>query len=164
VSRLTLVVAVADNGVIGRGGNLAWRLPADLRRFQHSTMGYGVIVGRTTFESLPAPLSGRRVVVLSRDPDFAPPRVEVARSLPTALRLLSDDEEVFVAGGGDVYRQALPLADRLVVTRVHADVEGDVFFPPIDGSEWQLLETEERPADAANQHAMTFEVYVRRYD
>lgn len=162
MSRLTLIAAVADNGVIGRGGSLPWHLPADLQRFKQLTMGHAVLVGRTTFESLAGSLPGRRLIVLSRDPGFAPHGVEVAGSLQSALELVGDDPEVFVAGGLELYAEAMPVADRMLVTRVHAAVDGDVLFPPIDDGEWRLDEAEEHPPDASNPHAMTFEVYSRR--
>jgi dihydrofolate reductase len=162
VSRLTIIAAVADNGVIGRGGRLPWHLPEDLQRFKRLTMGHAVVMGRLTFESPEGPLPGRRVIVLSRDPRFAPEGVEVAQSLAAALKLLGNHPEVFVAGGAAVYAEAMPDADRLVLTRVRATVDGDVQFPSVDFAEWQLVEAEERPPDESNPHAMTFEVYLRR--
>jgi dihydrofolate reductase len=129
---VTLVAAVAENGVIGRGGGLPWRLPDDLRHFQRLTQGHTVIMGRRTFDEIRAPLRGRRNIVVSRNPGFRADDVAVARSLEEALALARGEEEVFVVGGGEVYAQALPLATRMYLTHVHAAVGGDTRFPAFE--------------------------------
>jgi len=140
---VALIAAVADNGVIGRGGALPWRIPADLRWFRERTMGHHVVMGRKTWVSIGRPLPGRTNIVVSRTRDLAVPEgVSVVDGLATAIERATraGDDEVFVIGGAELYRAALPQADRIYLTRVHADVEGDTWFPaidpPIDGPAW----------------------------
>lgn len=160
---LAVIVAVSDNGVIGRGGELPWRLSADLVRFKRLTMGHHLIIGRRTFESIGRALPGRQMVVVTRNRSWsAPPGVEVAASLDEAVTLAAADPEIFVGGGAAIYRLALPRADRLYLTRVHATVEGDTFFPALDLAGWRLAEAEDHEADDRNQHPFTFERWERR--
>ncbi len=155
---LVVIAAVAANGVIGRDNNLPWRLPEDLRRFKALTMGHAIIVGRRTWESIGRPLPGRRMVVLTGQEGWTAPGVEVAHSLDEALELAGDDT-AFVAGGEAVYRGALPRADVLELTRVHADVEGDACFPAFDAGSWRRVWHKDHPADAAHAWPFTFERY-----
>ena len=158
-----LIVAVSDNGVIGRDGDLPWRLSADLRRFKALTMGHHLIMGRRTWDSIGRPLPGRTTVVLTRDPDWdPPPGVRVARSFTEALDIARDDDRPFVVGGAEVYRTALPFVDTLYVTVVHAEVAGDTQLPEVDWSMWHKVESDDHPADEKNQHPYTFEVWRRR--
>lgn len=157
---VSLVAAVAENGVIGRKGGLPWRLPDDLRWFKQLTMGHAVVIGRRTFESLGRPLPGRRWIVLSRDPAFRADGVETATDLRGALAAAGGGE-VFVAGGAGVYRAALPIADRLYLTAVHARVEGDTRFPEVNFDDWTLVEERHHAADARHPHAFTFRTYDR---
>lgn len=152
---------MAENRVIGRGGALPWRLPRDMKRFKQLTMGHTVVMGRTTWDTLDGPLPGRRNVVLSRDPDRRYEGAEVVATLDEALRL-AHDEEVFIAGGAEIYRLALPHADRLYLTVVHAEVAGDTYFPPYDESEWRLQADERHESDERHAHAFSFRVYQRR--
>lgn len=156
---VSLIVAMAENGVIGRARGLPWHLPDDLREFKRVTMGHVLIMGRRTFESVGRPLPGRRSIVLTRRDAVRLPGVETAPSLDAAFALAADAPEVFVVGGAEVYRAALPHADRLYVTAVHARVEGDVRFPPVDWRAWRLETETFHPADA--RHAFSFT--VRRY-
>lgn len=159
---LSLIAAVAENGVIGRGNRLPWRLPEDLKRFKALTWGHTLLLGRRTFESIGRPLPGRRSVVLSGDPAWTPPPgVDRARDLEEALALCAEEDEVFAAGGEAVYRAALPRAARFYLTRVHADVDGDRRFPPWDPSEWTLVEEEAHPADDRHPYPFTFLTYRR---
>ncbi len=158
--RLAVIVAVAENGVIGRNGDLPWRLSADLRRFRRLTMGHHVIMGRKTYESLPGPLPGRQLIVLSRRQLDLPEDVQLASDLATAIDLCGDDDLIFVIGGASVFAEALPLADELDVTVVHADVAGDTYFPKVDWSDWQLIEDCWHAADERNEYAFSF----RRYE
>lgn len=161
---VALIVAVAENGAIGARGTLPWRLPADLKRFKALTMGHHLVLGRRTFESLLGPLPGRRLIVLSRDPHYRPPGCLVAGDLPAALDLArqAGEDELFIAGGAQVYARALPLADRLYLTRVHTEVEGDTFFPTLDAAHWQVMWSEHHAADERHPYAFTFLVYERR--
>jgi dihydrofolate reductase len=159
--RITLVVAMARNRVIGRGGRLPWRLPADLRHFKAVTLGKPVIMGRRTWESLGRPLPGRRNIVLSRTPGYQAPGAEVVTSLCKALLVTADAPEVMVIGGARVYERALPVADRIHLTEVLAEPEGDTRFPELPADEWREVSREHRPADADNPHACDFVVLER---
>ena len=143
---IVLVVAVADNGVIGSEGTMPWHLPADLRRFKALTMGKPMIMGRKTFESLPGLLPGRRHIVLTRDPAWSEEGAEVAHS-PEAAIALANAPHIAVIGGAEIYRQFLPHADRIEWTEVMAEPEGDTRFPDFDRSQWIETAREEHPAD-----------------
>lgn len=158
---LALIVAVAENRVIGRGDQLPWHLSRDLRRFKRLTMGHAILMGRRTWESLRRPLPGRQNIVISRHPDVAAPGCRVVPDLSAALRAASDDPEVFVIGGRQIYELALPHVQRLYWTQVHAQVAGDTLFPPVHWQSWQLLTEEGHPADAQNDYPCTFRVYQR---
>lgn len=127
---VSLIAAVARNGAIGRNNALLWRLPEDLQHFKRVTLGHPVVMGRKTFDSIGRPLPGRRNIVITRNPHWQTEGVETAASLQAALAGLPADARAFVIGGGEIYAQALPLADELVLTEVDADFEGDTFFPP----------------------------------
>ena len=158
---VSLVAAMAENRVIGRGGTLPWRLPKDLQHFKRVTLDHTVIMGRKTFEEIKRPLSNRRNVVISRNPGFRPGGVIVVPDLDEALALGATEREVFVVGGGEIYRLALPRADRLYLTVVHAQVEGDTYFPPFDADAWVLDEEERHEADEQHAYAFTFRRYSR---
>lgn len=153
---------MAENRVIGRNDALPWHLPADLKRFKDLTMGHAVILGRKTFDAIGRVLPGRRWVVLTRDAGWHQPGVETARDLDGAIAALAGEREVFVAGGGEVYALALGRADRLYVTLIHANVEGDTQFPAFDSSRWRLVEDERHEADARHAFAYSFRRYERR--
>jgi len=157
---LSLIYAVSENHVIGRDGRLPWRLPADLKHFKDTTMGKPVIMGRATFTSIGQPLPGRQNIVLTRDRDYHHESVTIVHSLDEALHAAQDDD-IFVIGGAEVYKQALPLATQIFETRVHAIVEGDTFFDP-DLSHWLEDGNESYKADAKNQYDYSFITYVRQ--
>ena len=159
--RLSLIAALAENGVIGRDNQIPWRLPEDLRRFKARTLGHWVIMGRRTFESIGLPLRERTTVVLTTRGDFHPDGVLVASSLDEAIALAGNEEEVFILGGQAVYREALPRAERMYLTIVHARVEGDTRFPEFDERDWKVLDAERHEADARHAHAFTFKTYAR---
>jgi dihydrofolate reductase len=164
---VSLIAAVAENGVIGREGALPWRLSADLQRFKRLTMGHPIIMGRRTWESIGKPLPGRTSIVVTRQLEFLPasPEVLVAHTLDDAIAAAAlspgGDTEAFVIGGGELYAAALPRADRLYLTRVLATVEGDARFPAYDASPWRLLSSEYFSADAKNEFPHNYEVYER---
>jgi dihydrofolate reductase len=164
--RISIIAAVAENGVIGRQGQLPWRLSDDLRRFKQLTMGHTIIMGRRTWESIGRALPGRRTVAVSRKPDFRTSvvGVETATDLDKALAIAkaAGDEEAFIVGGAELYRESLSRADRLYLTRVCAAVNGDTYFPIIEWSNWQLVESEDHDANEKNEHAYRFETYDRR--
>jgi dihydrofolate reductase len=165
---VVLIAAIADNGVIGRDNQLIWRLRTDLRRFRELTMGCPIIMGRKTFHSIGKPLPGRQTVVLSRDPTFQPEGVYVVpaldQALETAQRLggAMGARAVIVAGGGEVYAQALPLADRLELTFVHAQPEGDAVFPAWDRSAFRESVRSEHPAGPEDEFSFAFATFERQ--
>ena len=158
---VSLIAAMAENRVIGRGGALPWHLPKDLQHFKRITLDHTVIMGRKTFEEIKTPLSNRRNVVISRNPSFRPGGATVVPDLDEALALGSTEREVLVIGGGEIFRLALPRADRLYLTVVHAQVEGDTYFPAFDSDAWVLDEEERHEADEKHQFAFTFRQYSR---
>jgi dihydrofolate reductase len=161
--RITLIAAMAENRVIGRDNALPWHLPADLARFKQRTEGHVVIMGRRTFESLGRPLPNRRSIVITRKHDYHPPGAELARSLEEALERAreSDEQEVFILGGAQIYALALPEADRMELTIVHAEIVGDTFFPECDLEAWTLIEEERHEANERHAHAFSFRIYER---
>ncbi|MEM6292304.1 MAG: dihydrofolate reductase [Myxococcota bacterium] len=162
--RISLIVARASNGVIGRDGDLPWRLPADLAHFKRITMGHHLIMGRRTFASLPGVLPGRPHVVLTRDRGYAPEGVTVVHSLDAALAIArgAGDDEAFVIGGGAVYREAITRADRVYLTDVHASVDGDVTFDSLEPTSWLETDRVRHEADDRHAHAFSMCVYDRR--
>jgi dihydrofolate reductase len=159
---LTLIVARARNGVIGRAGQMPWRLPEDLAYFRRTTMGHPIVMGRRTWESLGRPLPGRRNIVVSRDAGLAAPGAEVVPSLEEAVRRTQDAAQVFVIGGAQLYEQALPLARRLLVTEIDADFEGDTYFPAPDPHDWRETGRERHAPTAARPFSIAFVTYERR--
>lgn len=157
---LSLIVAASENNVIGRENDLPWSLPDDLQYFKETTKGCPIIMGRKNFESIGRVLPGRQNIVITRQPEYAVEGCDVVGSLEEAIEVAGDAEEVFVIGGGEIYKQALPMVDRVYLTRVHADIEGDVYFPEL-GSEWQETSAEHHDADEKHEHAFTFYVYDR---
>jgi dihydrofolate reductase len=165
---ISLVVAIAENGVIGRNGGLPWQLPSDLKTFRRVTMGKPVIMGRRTFQSLREPLAGRDNIVVSRDDGFRPEGAIVERDFASALARAKacaearDVDEIMVIGGTDVFREALPLARFIYKTEVHARPEGDALFPPVDWSEWEEVAREALPKGARDEFAATFVLLERK--
>jgi len=158
--KVSLIAAIAENRAIGLGNGLPWHLPADLKRFKALTTGRTLIMGRKTFETLRGPLPWRTTIVVTRRPDYAPAGVLVTRSIDEALARAEGDE-VFVAGGADIFRQTLDRADRLYLTRIERDYPGDTFFPEFDESAWRIVEREDHAATEAYP-AFSFLVYERR--
>jgi dihydrofolate reductase len=159
--RISLIVAMAANRVIGRDNALPWRLPADLRRFKAVTLGHTLVMGRRTYESIGRPLPGRRTVVITRRTDWHPEGVQVVHSLEEALAAASAETEVFVAGGGEIFREALPRADRIHLTRIEAEVPGDTTFPDFDPTAWKIVDEEHHEPDAENPLPFTFQILDR---
>ena len=159
---ISLIAAVAQNRALGKDGQLLWHLPEDMRYFRETTRGKPVIMGRKTWESLPdvfRPLPGRRNIVISRNPAYDAPGATLAGSLEEAVRLAQDDAEVFVIGGAEIYRQALPLAQRLYLTEVARDFDADAFFPEFSASDW--TEISRSTAKNCADLDFTFAVYQR---
>lgn len=153
---ISLVVAAAENGIIGRDGELPWRLREDLRRFKAVTLGKPVVMGRKTHESIGRPLPGRRNIVVTRQPDYVADGCDVVSSVSAALAAAEGVPEVMVIGGAEIYRQFLPQADRIYLTRVLADVNGDTRFPELAAGDWREAEREIVAADASNEFDAMF--------
>lgn len=161
---IALVVAAAENNVIGSNNQLLWRLPNDMKFFKNTTWGMPVIMGRKTFESLGKPLAGRTNIVITRQENWAAPGTQVVGSLEKALAAAAatDAKEAYVIGGGEIYALALPLSQRIYLTRVHATLEGDTYFPEFDEQQWELLSNLDFPADEKHAYAYSFQVWERR--
>lgn len=159
---ISLIVAVAENDVIGAGGKLPWRLSDDLKRFKALTMGKPLIMGRKTFESIGRALPGRRNIVVTRQPDYVAAGCEVVGSPEDAIAAAAGADEVMVIGGAEVYAAFLPLAGRIYRTRVHARIDGDALFPALDERDWREVSLVERAADDSNEFGVTFATLERR--
>jgi dihydrofolate reductase len=159
---ITLIVAVADSGVIGRDNTLPWHLPDDLKRFKRLTLGKPIVMGRRTFESIGRPLPGRLNIVMTREPNYRGEGVTVAHGVDEAVRAAGAAPEIMVIGGSELFRLFLPLSRRIHLTRVHGDIAGDVTWPALDMREWTVVEREAHSADERHAHAMTFELWEKR--
>lgn len=159
--RLSLIVAASRNGIIGRQNRLPWRLPADLKRFKSLTLGHPVLMGRKTFESIGKSLPGRTNIVITRRKDYQACGAIVAHSLEDALSSVRDADEAFVIGGAKIYKQALPSADRIYLTRIHQDFEGDTRLFELDPEDWKETARQDIPADAENRYPYSFITYER---
>jgi dihydrofolate reductase len=162
VTAVSIVVATDDHGGIGLGGTLPWHLPDDLRRFKALTMGKPIVMGRRTHDSIGRALPGRQNIVISRRPGLRIEGCTVVDSLDAALAAAGAVPEVVVIGGADVYRLAIPCAKSLHMTRVHADVGADTFFPALDAADWEEVSREERPADERHAYAVSYVTLLRR--
>ncbi|MDH3643283.1 MAG: dihydrofolate reductase [Gammaproteobacteria bacterium] len=164
---ISLIWAMSRNRVIGRGNTLPWRLPTEMRSFMATTMGKPVIMGRRTFESMKAPLPGRTNIVVTRDREYHRQGIKVAHDFEGALELARSQcridgvREIMVAGGADIYRLALPVATRLYMTVVDADIEGDTFFPEFDLGAWRQVRSETYAADGSNDYPFSISVLER---
>ena len=159
---ISIIVAASTNNVIGKDGGLPWRLPEDLKRFKQVTMGKPMIMGRATWESIGRALPGRQSIVLTRQAGFVAKGCDIAATMEDALQLAAGAEEVMVIGGGHVYRQFLPQADRVYLTRVMATIDGDTFFPELDDDLWQVLSREDYPVSSEREHAFDILTLERR--
>ena len=160
---ISLIAAVSENGIIGKGGSIPWRLPEDLKLFKRLTMGHHLIVGRKTYESIGQPLPGREMIVLSKQPGLVVKGCQIASSLEEAIEIArtAGDDEVFIGGGAAAYALALPLADRFYLSRVHTEVIVDAFFPPFDESAWKISVQHEYPSKKGQRYSFTFKILDR---
>ena len=160
---LTLIAAAADNNGLGKDNDLVWNLPVDFKRFKKLTSGHCIIMGRKTFESLPGLLPKRTHIVITRQKEYPSENCIVTSSLEEAVKIAySKDENPFVIGGGEIYKQSMEIADVIELTRVHAVVEADTFFPEIDESKWELVEEEFYAKDSKHQFDFRFLTYKRK--
>lgn len=158
---ISMIAAVAENGIIGKDNDLIWHLPADLQHFKNTTKGHHVIMGRKTYESMNKPLPHRTNIIVTRQADYRVDGAIVVGSLGAALKEVWNDEEPFIVGGAEIYRQGMELADRIYITRIHEEFDGDTKFPEISSSVWKVVKKEFRPKDERNAYDMTFITYER---
>lgn len=163
---ISLIAAVAQNGVIGKNNDLPWKLPDDMKYFMNTTQGHHVIMGRKNYDSLPPkfkPLANRTNWVVTRQSNFEAPGCHVVPSLSYAVEQIKKEkpDEIFVIGGAEIYKLALPMAHRLYLTEIKAQIDGDVFFPSFDRKEWKEVSRKPHPADGRHLHAFDFVVYER---
>jgi len=165
---LSIIVAVSENGVIGKDNKLIWSLPADMKFFKEKTTGHFIITGRKNYESIPEkfrPLPNRTNIVITRQKNYHAPGTIIVSSIPEALEYAkkhSDKEEVFVIGGAEIFNQVLPICNKVYLTWVHERFEGDVFFSPLSEKEWKLTSSERHPADEKHKYPFTFETWERK--
>lgn len=156
-----MIVATANNRIIGKDNDMPWHLPADLAYFKKTTLGKPIIMGRKTYESIGRPLPGRKNIVISRDVSYQAEGIETVTSVDAALALVNDVEEVMVIGGGAIYQHCLPAADRLYITHIEASIEGDTQFPFYDTRLWKKVSSEYYLADDKNEYNLDFCVYEK---
>ena len=160
---IAIVVAVAENNVIGKNNQLIWHLPADLRFFKNLTMGHPIIMGRKTYESIGKPLPGRTTVIITRQHGFEAPGCIVVNSIDEAIsEARTIDQEVYIIGGAEIYKQALAKTDNIYLTRVHHNFDGDTFFPELDEAEWEMESEEKHEPDEKNMYSYSFITLKRK--
>lgn len=159
---VSIAVAVSKNNAIGKDNQLLWHLPNDLKFFKKITSGHSIIMGRKTFESIGRPLPNRRNIVLTNSTDFNHPDVVVAHSIPDVLQLISKEEKVFVIGGADIYRQFLPLASEIYLTKVDVELEGDAYFPVLSEKDWTIVSKESYSIDERHHYSYSFVHLIKK--
>lgn len=163
MNELIMIAAAAENNALGLDNDLPWHLPDDFKRFKNLTSGHKIIMGRKTLESFPRPLPNREHVVISRDKAYQPKfQCTLFNSLEEAIAFVKNDPIAFIIGGGQIYQQAMKFATKIELTRVHASVEADTYFPDIDTSQWELVQEEHHPKDERHHYAFSFLTYVKK--
>jgi dihydrofolate reductase len=158
---VSLIVAMSRNRVIGRDNAIPWHLPGELKRFKELTLGHHIVMGRRTWDSIGRLLPGRTTIIVTRNPALQVAGALMATSLPQALKIAERDDEIFVIGGEEIFRLALPLAHRIYLTTVDVELDGDTFMPVIDAALWRKVRSESHPADAVNPLSWVLEIYER---
>ncbi len=156
-----MIAAAAENNALGKDNQLLWHLPDDFKRFKQMTTGHPIIMGRKTFESFPSPLPNRQHIVITRQNDYHPASCDVVANLEDAFKMAHSSDAIFIIGGGEIYDLALPYADTIELTRVHAEFEADAFFPKLNLGEWRLTKSEFHPKDDKHQYNFSYETYIR---
>ena len=161
---LSHIVAASENNIIGLNNELPWKLSTDFKYFKNKTWGMPVIMGRNSFDAMKKALPGRINIVATRKTDWHPKNVSIAHGIDEAIAKAkeSDAREIFIIGGGEIFKQTIGIVDRIYITRVHTTVEGDAFYPEIDTSKWKLVKSDSFPADEKNNYPFTFEVWERK--
>jgi len=160
-TKITLIVAAAENNAIGKGNRMPWHLPNDFKYFKEKTLNHSVVMGRKTFESIGKPLPERRNIVMTKNTNYLHEEVDVVNNIDELLLYCRDEREIFIIGGAEIYKQTLPLAHKVLLTRVHTTVDGDAFFPELPANEWKLISAEKHEKDDRHAFDYTFEVYER---
>lgn len=160
---ITLIAAAAENNALGKDNDLVWHLPDDFKRFKKLTTGHTIIMGRKTLESMNGPLPNRTNVVITRQKDYTYEGCAIVHSLDEALAKCNQEEEVFIIGGGEIYKQAIDKADKIELTRVHTTVDADTYFPEIDIKKWQLTNEEHHPKDDKHQFDFKYQTFIKKY-
>jgi dihydrofolate reductase len=159
---ITIIVAAAENNAIGKDNDLIWSLPNDLKRFKKLTSGHSIIMGRKTFDSFPGLLPNRKHIVISRNKNISfSDEVAVVNNFEDAIRETGDDENPFIIGGGQIYKLAMDLVDKIELTRVHEEFKADTFFPKIDEDKWELINEEFNEKDERHQFSFTYKTYIK---
>ena len=159
---IILIAAAAENNALGKDNDLIWHLPDDFKRFKALTTGHYIIMGRKTFESFPKPLPNRTHVIITRQKNYHREGCLVADSLDAAIAMCPKNEDIFVIGGGEIYQQSIAIADKIELTRVHANFDADTFFPEIDSKKWQLVAEDYHKKDEKHQFDFTFQTYLKK--
>ena len=159
---ITIVAAAAENNALGKDNDLIWRLPDDFKRFKALTSYHHIIMGRKTFESFPKPLPNRKHVVVTRQENYKNETIEVVHSLEEAIQFSSTEDEIFIIGGGEIYKQALPFVDKIELTRVHGEFEADAFFPEIDEKKWDLVNSEFHDKDEKHKYSFSYLTFLKK--
>jgi dihydrofolate reductase len=159
---ITLIAAAAENNALGKNNDLIWHLPDDFKRFKEITSGHYIIMGRKTFESFPKPLPNRTHVIITRQKNYNPENCIVVNSLEKAIEICPKDDDIFVIGGGEIYKQSIAIADKIELTRVHSTFEADTFFPEIDTTIWDLVQEEFHPKDEKHNFDFSFQTYLKK--
>ena len=161
--KISLIAGIANNNVIGYNNKMPWLLPADLKYFKEVTTGHYIIMGRKNFESIGRALPNRTSVIITRNANYrAPEGCLIVNSLNDALRLAKNEDEVFIIGGGEIYKMAMPMADKLYITKIDLDCEGDVFFPDISTEHWKLVDQKDFEPNGKNNNFYSFQIYERK--
>ncbi len=159
---ISLVAAAGNNNVIGGNNRLLWKMPTDMKFFMNLTMNHSVIMGRKTYESFGKPLKNRKNIIITRDKTLLIEGCEVVHSLDEALLLVKGEEEVFIIGGAEIYRQSMSIANKIYLTRIYGDFEGDAYFPDINQEKWLQTRIAEHPADEKNPYPFAFLEYIKK--
>lgn len=159
---ITLIAAAAENNALGKDNQLVWHLPNDFKRFKQITSGHYIVMGRKTFESFPKPLPNRTHVIITRQKNYKAADCFVVSSIEKALEICPKNEDVFIIGGAEIYKQSIDIADKIELTRVHATFDADVYFPEIDGKKWDLVFEEYHPKDEKHHFDFTFQTFLKK--
>ncbi|HBI01990.1 MAG TPA: dihydrofolate reductase [Flavobacterium sp.] len=159
---IIMIAAAAENNALGKDNDLVWHLPDDFKRFKELTSGHSIIMGRKTFESFPKLLPNRTHIIITRQKNYQPESCIVVNSIEKALEFIEEDEDAFIIGGGEIYKQSLPFTDVIELTRVHDSFEADTYFPELNQEEWQLVDEEYHPKDEKHAVDFTYQTYIRK--